>query len=151
MAAHHKRFKNMVDIVEGQWGESHPEKVAMNGLDCNDNTKCQVVMDRCNGKFLACVFMHGANRKLHKNCIGELNDVCLSGSDKYPKLVEAAMTCMLHCMDQNCGDESGEGIQLMQQKTIECWLCQEEGHEANKCPNCKKKEQPERVNSKQPE
>ena len=51
------------------------------------------------------------------------------------------MTHMSHCMGKNHGDESGEGIQLMQQKTIECWPCQEEGHKANECLNCKKKEQ----------
>ena len=51
------------------------------------------------------------------------------------------MTCMLHHMDENCGDESGEGISLMQKKTMKCWSHQEEGHKVNKCPNCKKKEQ----------
>ena len=78
----------MVDVVEGQWGESHPEKVGKNESDHNDNEKRQMVMDKCNGKFLACVFMHGANRKLHKNCSSELNNVHLSGSDRCPKLTE---------------------------------------------------------------
>ena len=31
----------------------------------------------------------------------------------------------------------------MHEKTIQCWSHQEEGHKANKCPNCKKKEQSE--------
>ena len=75
MAAHCKRFKNVVDVVEGQWGESHPEKVAENESDHNDDAKRQAVMDGCNGKFLACVFVHGANRKSHKNCIGKLNNM----------------------------------------------------------------------------
>ena len=84
-----------------------------------------------------------ANGKLHKNCIGKLNNAHLSGSDRCPKLAEAAMTHMLHCMDQNRRDELVDGIQLMQKKTTKCWLCQEEGHKANECPNRKKKEEPE--------
>ena len=40
MAVHHKRFKNVVDIVEGQCGELHPEKVAKNKLDHSDEMKC---------------------------------------------------------------------------------------------------------------
>ena len=101
MAVHCKRFKNVVDVVEGQWGESHSEKVAKNELDYGDETKCQAVTDGCNEKFLTCVFMHRANRKSHKNCIGELNNVCLSGSDRCPKSVEAVVTHMSHHMDQN--------------------------------------------------
>ena len=53
------------------------------------------------------------------------------------------MTHMSNHMDQNCGDEPAEGIQLMKQKTTKCWSHQEEGYKANECPNCKKKEQPE--------
>ena len=90
----------MVDVIEGQWGKSHPEKVAKNKLDCSDETKWQAVTDGCNEKFLVWMFMHGANRKLCKNCIGELNDMCLSGSDRCWKSAEAAMTHMSHCMDQ---------------------------------------------------
>ena len=89
-----------------------------------------------------CVYAR-ANRKLYKNCIGELNNMHLSGSDRYPKSVEAAMTHMSHCMDQNRGDESVDKIQLMQRKTVKCWLCEEEGHKASECPNREKKEQPE--------
>ena len=49
-----------------------------------------------------------------------------------------------HCMDKSHGDESGEGMQSMQQKTMKCWLCKEEGHKANQCPNQEKpKEQPQ--------
>ena len=40
-------------------GRVTPEKVAKNELDYNDNDKHQTVIDKCNGKFLACVFMHG--------------------------------------------------------------------------------------------
>ena len=50
------------------------------------------------------------------------------------------MTHMLHCMDKNCGDKSGKEIQLMQNKTIKCWPCQEESHKANECPNHEKNE-----------
>ena len=57
------------------------EKVAKNKLDYGDETKCNGAMDKCNAKFLACLFMHGADRKLHEKCINELNNVHLSGSD----------------------------------------------------------------------
>ena len=72
---------NAVDITEGQWGESHPEKVAKDDADCSDETKCQAVMDKCNRKFLACLFVHRSNEKSHKKCVNELNNVCLRGSD----------------------------------------------------------------------
>ena len=65
MAVHHKRFKNVVDIAEGQWGESCSEKVAKNKSDYSDETKCQTVTDNCNRKFLVCLFMHRTNRKSH--------------------------------------------------------------------------------------
>ena len=143
MAAYYKRFKNVVDIVEGQWGELYPEKVAKDDSDYSDDAKRQAVIDGCNGKLLACVFMHGANRKSHKSCIGELNNMYLSGSDRCPKSVEAAMTYMSHYVDQNRGDKSVEKFQLMQNRTVTCWLCNEEGHKAHKCPTRKKKEQTE--------
>ena len=117
--------------------------------NCGDETKCQAVVDNCNRKFLACLFMHGVNEKLHKKCINELNNVCLSGSDWCPKLAEAAMTCMLHHMEKNHGDESREGIQLMQNTTIECWLCQEEGHKKMSGQTVRRKNN-WRVNSQKP-
>ena len=35
MAVHHERFKNVVHIAEGQWGESHPTKIAENNGKCS--------------------------------------------------------------------------------------------------------------------
>ena len=86
--------------------------------------------------------LSGANNKSYKKCIYELNNMHLSGNDRYPKSVEAAMTYMSHYMDKNQNDKSGNGIQLMQQKTIKCWLCQEDGHKANECPKKVPKETP---------
>ena len=78
---HHKRFMNVVNVVEGQRGESHPEKVTENKLDCSDETKHQETMDKCNKKLLTCLFVQGENEKSCKKCVNEMNDVCWSGSD----------------------------------------------------------------------
>ena len=78
--------------------------------------------------------MQGENEKLHN----ELNNVPLSGNDWHPKSVEEAMTHMSHHMDKNCGDKPREGIQPLQQKTLECWLFQEEGHKVHECLNQEK-------------
>ena len=121
-------------------GESHTQrKLHRTKKDCGDNTKCQAVTDECNKKFLACLFMHGVNGKSHENCVNELNNMHLSGGDWHPKSAEAAMTHMSLHMDENRVDEAGEGIQLMQNKTIKCWPHQEEGQKMNECPNHEKK------------
>ena len=59
MVVHCEKFVNAVDVMEGQWGESHPQKVAKKESDCDDNTKCEAVTDKCNRKFLACLKCDG--------------------------------------------------------------------------------------------
>ena len=60
------KFMNAVDIVQGQWGKSHPERLAKEDEDHGDRNEHQEV-DKCNEKFSACLFMDRANKKLHKN------------------------------------------------------------------------------------
>ena len=49
MLKFHERFKNMVDAIEGQWGESHPTKVAENNGKCSgEKTKLE---QKCCGHF----------------------------------------------------------------------------------------------------
>ena len=62
MATHCKRIKNVVDIAEGQWGESHPEKVAKNKSDYKDNTKCQSVMTDATESFWHACLCTGQTR-----------------------------------------------------------------------------------------
>ena len=138
MAAHYKRFKNMIEIVEGQWGKLYPDKIAAEEADYDVKSKKADVISKCNAQMLACMFMHGANKKLYKKCIIELNNMYLSGNDRYPKSIEAAMTYMSHYADDTRADKPEEGIQLMQSRKITCWLCQGEGHKANECPKRKK-------------
>ena len=100
-----------------------------------------MVTDKCNGKFLACLFVHGANGQSDRKCINKLNDVHLSGNDQHPKSAEVAMNHMSHFMHKNHSDELG--VQLIQKKTTKCWSCNEEGHKENKCLKQEKsKEQP---------
>ena len=40
MAVHCKRFKNVVNVVEGQWGKLCPKKVVTNESVHSDETKC---------------------------------------------------------------------------------------------------------------
>ena len=75
MAAYHKRFKNMIEIVEGQWGKLYPDKIAAEEADYNVKDKKADVISKCNAQMLACMFMHGANKKLYKKCINELNNM----------------------------------------------------------------------------
>ena len=92
MVKFHKQFENVIDAVEGQWGESHPMKLAQQNNKCNG--KKDEIEQKCWRQFMACSFSHGANRKCCSKCVEESNDMCPSGSDTCPKLIEKVMTCL---------------------------------------------------------
>ena len=50
-------------------------------------------------KFLACMFMDGANKTKYGKCIADLSNSYLSKNDKYPKTVATALTYLSHFSD----------------------------------------------------
>ena len=126
----------MIDVVEGQWRESHPTKVAQQNRKCNDEK--DEVDQKCQRQFMACLFLHSTNCENCSKCIEELNDMCLSGSDNHPKSIEEAMTHLSHCMDN--ASEQRVGMSFVQMD-VECCCCHEHGHIAANCPKLAKKKE----------
>ena len=77
-AKYYKRLRVAADVLIGQWGEFVPSKLVKGGL-----TK-EEVQDR----FLARIFLIGADPKRFGSLIEELNNTYISGTDRYPKTLE---------------------------------------------------------------
>ena len=127
LSAYYKRFTNMVDVAESQWGMLVPTKVASNKETRN--------------KFLACTFLAGVDQKKYGKLVNDLNNAYLAGHKNYPITVEAAMTMLSHYMSDRQVHRSEHGQEQSQNETsfaqkhkdIKCFKCGKKGHYANKC------------------
>ena len=80
---YHKRFSNLVEVIEARWGSlaptniPHEEKKSKKESDEDRKKKSR-------DKFLACMFMDDANNTKYGRCIADLSNSYLSKDGKYP-------------------------------------------------------------------
>ena len=130
--SYYKRFRNIVEIMEGQWGDIYPMKLAANKAGYDDRLTRNDIVLKCRNEMLASLFLNGANRKYYSKCIDELNNTDLSGQNNYPKSTEEAMTYLSYYLDQN--DKNSNRMMSFAQTEVECYYCHEKGHIATNCP-----------------
>ena len=137
LAAYYKRFINIVDIVEGQWGTLAPLTIAEKDTDYQDATKKNGVIKACRNKYLACVFIKGCNWNMYGTCVNDLNNSYLSGQNNYPVSIEAAVNYLSNYMNDNGGSTKTkkEAHNFFQQQ---CYNCGELGFTKKTCPKCNK-------------
>jgi hypothetical protein len=89
LAEYYKRFPSCVDVTEWQWGTLVPTAAATN--ETNEKTS--------RDKFITCVFLAGVDTKKYGRLKTELNNAYVAGQNKYPKMVESAVTMLSHYMN----------------------------------------------------
>lgn len=133
---YYKWFIHTVDVAETLWGELVPtKKVSTNSTDTD-----------VRNKFLACVFLRGANERYDKP-IAELNNTYIMGTDKYLTTVEKAMTMLANYhhtgskapasrsdRDPNPPTETSFAQCLAQTSGKYCWCCGDLNHKSPACP-----------------
>jgi Zinc knuckle len=140
VAKYYKRFKISAEVLGGHWGDFHPTNL----------NKYGVTKEEAQDRFLARVFLMGANKRRFGSLIEEYNNSYVAGTDKYPKLLEATLKLLSNYQDSNSGlgkgldgKETGLGASFAQKgkrdlSKVQCHSCKEYGHYASNCPNKKK-------------
>jgi hypothetical protein len=80
-AKYHERFRIAGEVLVGHWGEFYPPALVKNGL-----TR-QETQDR----FLARIFLMGADKSRFGQLIEDLSNDYASGIDRYPKTLESTL------------------------------------------------------------
>ena len=135
--AYHRRFLNLVQVIEAKWGQLVPEKMAQQ--ETSYSRSKQKTLDESRDKFLACLFIDGTYKSKYSKCVDELTNSYLTNNNKYPKNLEEALNYVSDFQDNSNGDAK-DGISFAQTKKVICYLCGEEGHTVPKCPYRQKKE-----------
>ena len=135
-------FINLVEVIEARWGSLAPTNVP------DEEKKSKKESDeeskkKSRNKFLACMFMDGANKTKYGKCIADLSNSYLSKNDKYPKTVATALTYLSHFSDGEYVSKrkQDETINLgfVQYEDRVCYKCGEKGHIATYCKKDKEK------------
>ena len=124
---YYKRFINLVDVAEIQWGTLVPTKIGMD--------------DAMRNKFLTCTFLAGVDCKRYGKVVNELNNSYLTGQNNYPTMVIGAMRMLSHYMDGDKQSQWNKEQELTKsslsfaQRCSEavCFRCRKRGHYANEC------------------
>ena len=136
LASYYKRFMNVVEVAESQWGLILPTKIASSETDYNKNK--DKIDKETRDKFLACTFISGANNKKYGKCVSDLNNMYLSKQDKYPTTIEGAMTYLSHYMDDKTDKPKSllpfKGVNFASTWKAHCFCCGSEEHKLNQCP-----------------
>jgi hypothetical protein len=138
-----KRFEAIVKVVEAQWGDFVPLKLAGSGATAANKKEAR-------GKFLSRLMLSGVDKKCYLKLIEDLNNNYLAGKDNYPLDLDSTVTLLSHYQDHQSGsgqqkmdDDGMEGIGTSfvqhkdkgrQRSRVVCFCCGKHGHIEKDCP-----------------
>ena len=141
---YYKRFLALTEVVEAQWGDFVPTKVA------NKRNVTTAQKNAAREGVLAHIFLAGANNEKYELLKTQLHNSYLGKKDDYPATVEAAVLLLSHYQGPTSGrrerDDNFEGATSFAQAKVKknrfakarCYLCNEVGHIKPHCPLNKK-------------
>ena len=137
---YHKRFLNLVKVLETQWGPLFPSKLGNPSFESNE---------QCCELFLTRLFLSGADKHWFGTLVEELRKQYLAKADNYPELLEATKNWLLNYQaNRNSGGHSGDSTKRSFETSfhtrggtsswVKCYNCNEPGHVKKDCPCLKK-------------
>ena len=139
---HYRRHINMVESVEMNYGEMAPVKVAEKDTRHLKN-KAKVVEDE-KEKFLAFMFLNGANKKTFGCLLKNLKNGFTLGNNEHPSTMEDALQALaMNLPREKLGSKSDTQIKKTSFNQVagsqqKCWHCKGEDHIKKDCPKRKK-------------
>ena len=100
LVAYYKRFVNMVDVVETQWGKVAPIGIAEEDPEFTNNQKKEEIIMTARDHYLACVFIRGVDKKRHNKCVDSLHNDYMAGNNRYPKNIEEALNYVSNYVEE---------------------------------------------------
>ena len=154
---YYRRFENLVEITDAMYGKVTPVTIAEKDKRYTRNK--DKVLEQEREKFLAFIFMDGADKKVFGYLMKSLRNDFTLGNDKYPVTMEDALQVLAMNLprkkaDGKSGDAGGKETSFNQTDStnLRCWYCKEAGHVKQDCPkrkkNMKEKEESEGNDSK---
>ena len=139
LVGYYKRFNNGIKVIENSWGKLCPIRIA--SKEENYLTNKTRIDKETRDKFVACMFLNGANRKYYGRCVDGLNNDYLAGNKHYPETVEKALEYLQNYHDGNQfvknkgkkNDDGKTGAAFGQLSNVTCHKCGEKGHCASSC------------------
>ena len=108
LVAYYKRFVNMVDVVETQWGILSPIGIAEEDAEFTNNQKKEEIIKKTRDHYLACVFIRGIDKKRHSKCVDSLHNDYMAGNNRYPKSMEEALNYVSNYAEENIVDKKAD-------------------------------------------
>ena len=136
---YHLRFDATVKVIEEQWGQFSPPKLAAIAGATATVAEKKAARD----KLLTMIFLAGADKKRFGKFVDEWNNSYLGGIDTYPTSIDSAVTQLSHLLGHQKGvvkvDDGGidpevSFAQTKRKARIRCFKCNGLGHMKKDCP-----------------
>lgn len=142
---YYKRFTSLVELVESAYGTIAPEEIAKKNSNYNKNKSRTLDIER--GKFLAYMFLNGADHKRSGFIMNTLRKDHALGNELYPETVEDALQVLLLQAEratkgkkQNDDDVPNLSFAQAGETGPKCWKCGKRGHVKKSCPDRQEEE-----------
>jgi hypothetical protein len=158
---YYQKFKNQLEVVEHCGGSIGYHDLIVDDLlqeqeltrsNANE-TQLEEVKTRAKEEYLACAFLHSADRKCYGKLIEDLENDYIQKNNKYPKTLVEAYNLLIHWKQDpknlmrilgstsngvaftNVREEQRTTTNGQDNSRITCWNCREMGHYSSSCPN----------------
>ena len=164
-ALYYEQFKSLVEVIEHYQGEiGHHPKLILQELSNNtgedwtdpeqavgdrsmDPTTLATATEGARQKYLACLFLNGADKSRYESLVDGVNNNYVKGLDTFPKTLQDAFALLTETRCRKITKSTIEGSSFAQGQggggghAPACWGCNEEGIVLSECikPACMEK------------